>query len=351
MRARAKDDTVVDLDREGPSSPPGIGMPRRWLVLAGVLILALFPLVLTAYAQVARVYRVGVLLHGGVYFQALDGLRNGLRELGLEEGKQVVFLVHDSKGDIKSVGPAAARFEGEKVDLIYAVASSVTLAAKRATKSVPIVFYAGTDPVSTGLVDSFRKPGGRFTGIHSQFTGLTGKRLELLNEMVPRLRRVLTVYSPDNPAAQQAMKLAREAAHRLKLELVERPVASVEELRAVLRALRPGEVDAYFYVSDAMVASQANLIIETAKVKKLPTMFNERTSVANGALAAYGESYFRIGRLSAKYVQRVLLGADPRDMPVEQTDKLDFVINRKTAKALGLTIPQGLLSRADEVIE
>lgn len=329
-------------------------LPRPTLVR--ILTVALFATSLATApldvdAQQARVYRVGVVLHGGPHSSAIDGLRDGLRELGLEEGKQFVLHVRDGKGDLKSVEAAARSLEGEKVDLIVAMSTSVTLAAKRATRSVPIVFYAGTDPVSTGLVKSFRKPGGRLTGIHGQSTGLAGKRLELLKEMVPRLRRVVTFYSPDNPAAQQSVKIARAAARQLKLELVERPIASVEELRAGLRALRPGEADAFVYVSDAMVASQAELIIESARAKRLPTMFNERGSVAKGALVAYGESFYTIGRLSAKHVQRVLLGADPGDLPVEQVDRFHFVINLKTAKALGLTIPQSALARADEVVE
>jgi len=216
------------------------------LALTGILILALFALPLAGEAQQARVYRVGVVLQGGLYFSAVDGLRDGLRELGLEEGKQFVLHVRDSKGDLKSAEAAARSLEGEKVDLIFAVTTSVTLAVKRATKSVPIVFHAGTDPVSEGLVESFRKPGGRLTGIAGQGTGLTAKRLELLKEMVPRLRRVVTFYSPDNPVAQQSVKIARNAARQLKVELVERPVASIEELRTGLRALRPGEADALF---------------------------------------------------------------------------------------------------------
>jgi putative tryptophan/tyrosine transport system substrate-binding protein len=324
-------------------------IPRREFIgtLAGGLLAA----PLAVEAQPARVYRVGVVLHGGPYFSSIDGLRDGLRELGLEEGKHFVLLVRDSKGNLKSAEAAVRSLEAEKVDLIYAMTTSVTLATKRATKSVPIVFYVGTDPVSVGLVESFRKPGGRLTGIHGQFTRLTAKRLELLKEMVPRLRRVVTFYSPDNPAAQQSVKIARDAARQLKVELVERLVTSVEELRAGLRALRPGEADAFLYVSDAMVASQAELIIESARAKRLPTMFQERGSVAAGALAAYGESFYTIGRLAAKHVQRVLLGADPGDLPVEQNDRLHFVINLKTAKALGLTIRQSLLLRADEVIQ
>jgi len=320
------------------------------LTVTGIL-LAFCALPLAVEAQQARVYRVGVVLEGGLYFSAVDGLRDGLKELGLEEGKLLALDVRDAKSDLRSVEAAARMLEGEKVDLIYTVSTSVTLAVKRATKSVPVVFYAGTDPVSVGLIESFGKPGGRFTGIAGQYSGLTGKRLELLKELVPSLRRVVTFYSPDNPAAQQSVKIARDAARQLKLDLIERPVASADEFRTALGALRPGDADAFFYLSDAMVASQAELIIESAKAKGLPTMFQERGAVARGALAAYGESFYTIGRLSAKLVQRVLLGAAPKDLPVEQVDRFHFVINLGTAKSLGLTIPKELLLRVDEVIE
>jgi putative tryptophan/tyrosine transport system substrate-binding protein len=321
----------------------------RRAFIAGTLALLAAPL--PVEAQQARVYRVGVVLQGGPYFAAIDGLREGLRELGLEQGKQFILDVRDAKGDLKSVEAAARSLEGDQVDLIYALTASVTLAAKRATKNVPIVFYAGTDPVALGLVESFRKPGGRLTGIYGPFTELTAKRLQLLKEMVPRLHRVVTFYNPDNPSAQHAVKIARDAARQLKVGLIERPVASVEELRVSLHALRPGEADAFFYVSDAMVTSQAELIIDSARAKGLPTMFHEHGIVAKGALASYGVSYHAFGRHSAKHVQRILLGADPGNLPVEQFDRLHFVINLKTAKTLGLTIPPSVLARADEVIQ
>jgi putative ABC transport system substrate-binding protein len=175
-------------------------MERRTFI--GTLTGGLLAAPLAAEAQQARLYRIGVILQGGPYSAAIDGLRDGLRELGLDEGKQFVLHVRDTKGDLKSVPAAARSLEEQKVDLIYALGTSVTLAAKRATKSVPIVFYAGTDPVAVGLVESLRKPGGRLTGIHGQYANLTAKRLELLKEMIPRLRRVVTFYSPDNPAAR-----------------------------------------------------------------------------------------------------------------------------------------------------
>jgi len=291
-----------------------------------------------------------VIHQGGPYSAVIDGLRDGLKELGLEEGKQLVFHVRDGKGDLKSVEAAARDLEREQVDLIYAVTTSVSLLVKRATKSVPIVFYVGIDPVALGFVESFRMPKGRLTGIHGRFVELTAKRLELLKVIVPRLRRVVTFYRPDNAGLQQSMKIAREAARQLKVELVERPVASVKELQAGLRALRPGEAEALLYVTDVMVGSQTEWIIETARAKRLPTMFADNQSATKGALASYGASYYTIGRLSAKHVQRILLGADPGTLPVEQLDRLHFVINLKTAKAIGLTIPPSVLARADEVI-
>ena len=306
---------------------------------------------LAAEAQQARVYRVGVVLTGGPYLRAVDGLRKGLEELGLEDGKQCILHVRDGKGDLKAAEQAAGDLEREKVDLIYAVGSSVTLAAKRATRTVPIVFYAGRDPVAVGLVESFRKPGGRFTGIYSGFTDLSAKRLEILKEMIPKLRRVVTFYNPDNPLSQQSVKIARDAARQLKVELLERRATSVEELRAGLRALRAGEADAFYPMTDNLVISQTALIIETARAKKLPTIFSEPDSAVNGALASYGVSYYAMSQLAAKFVQRILLGASPGDLPVERVDRLYFVINLKTAKALRLTIPPSLAQRADEVIQ
>jgi len=326
-------------------------MTARKLTLTGILIISLFGLPCAAAAQQTRVYRVGVVLLGGPHSSTIDGLRDGLKELGLAEGRQYALLVRDGRGDLALVEAAARSLEGEKVDVIVAITTSVTLAAKRATRSVPLVFYVGTDPVSSGLVESFRRPGGRLTGIYGQSTALAGKRLELLKEMVPKLRRVVAFYRPDSLPAQQSVQVARDAARQLKLELLERPVASVEELRAGLHALRPGEADGLLYVADAMVSSHADLIIETARRKRLATMVQERGSVAKGALASYGESFYAIGRLSAKPVQRVLLGANPGELPVEQVDRFHFVINLKTAKTLGLTVPPSVLARADEVIK
>ena len=320
-------------------------------MLVGMLMVALLGTPFGVEAQETRLYRLGVLLQGGPYSAAIEGLRDGLRELGLEEGRQFRLDIRDVKGDLRQVAAAARHLEEQRVDLIYAIATSVTLEAKRATKTVPIVFYVGTEPVSVGLVESIRKPGGRLTGIHGQTGDLTAKRLELLKEMLPRLHRVVVFYSPDNPVARQSVTIARDAARLLRVELVERLVVSVGALRSSLHTLRPGEVDALLFVSDAMVNSQEELILDTAKAKKLPTMLPYSASLPKAALASYGESYYALGRLSAKHVQRVLLGADPGNLPVEQTDRVHLVINLKTAKALGLTVPSSVLARANQVVE
>jgi putative tryptophan/tyrosine transport system substrate-binding protein len=304
-----------------------------------------------AQAQQAKVYRVGVIYEGGPLNLAIDGLKDGLRELGFEAGRHYVLEIRDIKGDPKAVEEAARSLEREKVDLVYAVSTSVVIPVKRATAEVPIVFAVGSDPVVAGLVDSFARPGGRLTGVHFLSADLTAKRLEILKEILPEVRRIVTFYDPRNEVALRAAKAAREAARQLKVEIVERHVASVEELQLGLKALKTQEVDAYFYTQDAMVVSQAQFIIETAKAKKLPTMFAEPSLVKEGALVSYGVSYLEVGRVSAKYVQRVLTGTSPQKLPVESLGRVGLAVNLKTARELGVTIPQAVRLRADEVIQ
>ena len=317
------------------------------LPLAALLLVGGLPV----QAQQQKVYRIGVLFPGGPLSETIDGLREGLKELGFEEGKQFTLAIRDTKGDAKAAADAARTFEQEKVNLIYAMASSVIVAAKEATQNIPIVFSIGTDPVAMGLVSDFAKPGGRLTGVHFLVRDLTSKRLEVLKELLPKLRGVVTVYDPASQVAKESAQLARAEAKRLGLKFIERHVKSVEELRQALQALKAGEADAFFYTPDPMVVSQAQLIIDTAKAKKLPTMFQEQSLVAKGGLASYGQSYYEMGRLSAKYVQKVLSGTPPRDLRIETFDDVELVINLKTANALGLTIPPNVLARAKKVIK
>jgi putative ABC transport system substrate-binding protein len=304
-----------------------------------------------AEAQQGKVYRVGVILEGGPYYAQVDGLKDGLKELGFTEGKHYVLEIRDVKGDRKAVETTARSLEREKVDLIYSLATSVTTVVKRATTEVPIVFAVGVDPVVAGLVESFARPGGRLTGVHFLSADLVAKRLEILKAILPNLRRIVTFFDPNNPTAIAGAKLAKEAARQLDIEIVERRVASVEELRLAVKALKAQEADAFFYTNDAMVSSQAQLIIDTAREKKLPTMFAEQGSVAQGALAGYGVNYYEGGRLAATYVQRVLTGTSPQNLPVESLSRVELAVNLKTARAIGITIPQAVLLRADKVIE
>jgi putative tryptophan/tyrosine transport system substrate-binding protein len=175
-----------------------------------------------AYAQQAKVYRIGVLFPGGPLSETIDGLRGGLGELGLEEGKQFTLAIVDTKGDAKTAEEVAGKFEREKFDLIYALTTPVVTSAKAATTNIPIVFVVGTDPVAMGLVDSFVQPGGRLTGVQYLVTDLTAKRLEILKEILPRLSRVLTFYNPGDLVAPDAAKSAREEAARLGIKLIER---------------------------------------------------------------------------------------------------------------------------------
>src|SRR5262245_3249700 len=252
-------------------------------------------------AQQARVYRVGVILPGGPYSLAVDGLREGLGELGFQEGKQFVLDVRDVKGALGLVEAAAKDLERENVDLIYAVTTPVPVVAKRATQNVPLVFYAGVEPVAAGLVESLRQPGGRLTGTHGHYADLVAKRLQLLKEMMPRLRRVVTFYNPANPAYEQSARFARDVARRLEVEFVESRVTSVEELRAGLRALRPGKADALLVIDSLMIA-QSELIAEIGRAKRVPAIFEDRGIVARGGLASYGVDYYATGHLSARQV-------------------------------------------------
>lgn len=298
----------------------------------------------------SKVYRIGAIHQGGPYKAVVDGLRDGLKQSGLDEGKQFVLDIRDAKGDLKAVEEAARNFEREKVNLIYAVTTSVVTVVKNVTSQVPIVFAVGTDPVASGLVQSFGRPGGRLTGVQYSTTDLTGKRLDILKEMLPKLRRVLIIYNPNNRIAVEAATLARQVGKQLGVRLVERHATTVEELRQRVGALKAKEADAYFYISDGLVTSQAQIVIDMATSKKLPTMFAEQSLVAMGGLASYGQNFHETGRLSAKHVQKVLSGAHPGDLRVEVVDRFEMVINLKTAKQIGVTIPPNLLVRAEKVI-
>jgi putative tryptophan/tyrosine transport system substrate-binding protein len=294
------------------------------------------------------VTRIGVVLQGGLYYAGVEGLREGLKAAGLEDGKQIMLVIRDAKGDAAAAAAAARELEGDGVELIVAFATTVARATKDATANVPIVFAAGRDPVASGFVDSMSKPGGRLTGVHFLTAELTTKRLGLLREIVPTLRRIFTFHNPANP---YALEEARSATRLLGIDLVDHEVSSPADIRSRVALLGESKADAYFFISDSLVNSYGTLILEAANALKMPTMVYELDLVPKGALAGYGLNYREIGRLTAKYVSRILSGTRPSDLPVETLSQPALAINLRTARALGLTIPPTLLARADEVIE
>ena len=201
------------------------------------------------------------------------------------------------------------------------------------------------------MVDSIAKPGGRLTGFHFLTVDLTAKRLEILREIVPKLRRIVTFYDPRTPGAVTSLAGAREAAGKLDIEVAAQQVTSVEEIRDRLHTLATTEADAFFFVTDFLVTVNTPLVIEAANALRLPTMATNVTLVRMGALAGYGPDWREYGRSSARYVARILAGSSPRDLPVEAINRPALAINLNTAKAIGLEIPPLLLTRADEVIE
>ena len=213
------------------------------------------------------------------------------------------------------------------------------------------MFAAGTDPVAAGLVESIAAPGGRLTGFHFLTVDLTAKRLEILREIVPNLRRIVTFYDPRTPGAIASFAAAQEAARKLGIEVVAQQVTSPEEIRDRLRALTAADAEAFFFIADFLVIIHTSLVVEAANALRLPTMATQLGAVRTGALAAYGLDFREYGRRPARYVARVLAGTPARDLPVEAVNQPALAINLKTAKAIGLNIPPLLLTRADEVIE
>jgi putative tryptophan/tyrosine transport system substrate-binding protein len=327
-------------------------MRRREVIATLAAVAAGAPLLLPAHAQTSGVRRIGVVYHGGPYEVSIEGLREGLRTAGLEEGRHVALLLRNGRGDAGAAQAAARALErDDKVDVIVTIGTSATRAAKRATTQVPIVFTAGADPVAAGIVDSIATPTGRMTGFHFLTADLTAKRLEVLREIVPKLRRVVSFYNPGNRTAVSALEVARQAASKLGIAVAAHPVTSLQEIRDRLRTLADGDAEAYFFLSDALLTSHAALILETANALGLPTMAHELGIVRSGALAGYGPDFRAVGRRPANYVARILAGSLPRDLPVEAFDQPALAINLKTAKAIRLEIPPLLLTRADEVIE
>src|SRR5215207_9727751 len=227
-------------------------MRRREFIAVLAAVIPGARLLLPAYAQTSGTRRLGIIYHGGPYEVSIEGLRDGLKAAGLEEGRHVALLLRNVRGDVAAAEAAARALErDEKVDVIVAIGTTTARAAKRATVEVPIVFAGGTDPVAAGLVESIAKPGGRLTGFYFLTVDLTAKRLEMLREIVPKLRRIVTFYDPRTPGAVTSLAGAREAAGKLDVLVAAQQVTSVEGIRDRLHTLATTEADAFFFVTDS----------------------------------------------------------------------------------------------------
>ena len=306
----------------------------------------------TAQAQrSARPVQIGALTESWGPTPAIVGLRDGLKALGYREDQDFTIGVHFTQGDSAELLAAARNLVRRGADIIVTTEGGNTAkAAQMATARVPIVFIGGGDPVQLGLVQSLARPGGNITGIASLDVELAPKRLEIFREIIPGLKRVLLIYDATNVHGTAHLDAYRAAARHLGVTLVEQPVRTQEEAGAAIARLRKGDVDGI--LSPRFLSLNIpGFIVDIATRGTFPTMFPVTFFVEQGGLAAYGVTDGDLGRQAARFVDKILRGAKPSDLPVEQPTTFEFVINLKTARSLGLTIPPSVLQRADRFIE
>jgi putative ABC transport system substrate-binding protein len=299
--------------------------------------------------QGEKVYKIGILSAGS----PVPGptLLADLRELGYVEGKNLTFERRYAEDRLDRLPKFAAELVSLKVDVIMAAGTLAPLAAKRATSTIPIVMMAAGDPVGSGLVASLAQPGGNVTGTSLMAPDLGGKRLEFLKELLPRVSRVAVLWNAANPYSALVFKETAGAAETLGVELQSLEVREPADIDAALEAAMGQHANALITVEDPLTIDLRKKIAEFAVDHRLPTISGLRVFVDSGALMSYGADLANIIRRSVVYVDKILKGAKPSDLPVEQPTKFELVINLKTAKSLGLTIPSLLLARADEVID
>jgi putative tryptophan/tyrosine transport system substrate-binding protein len=296
--------------------------------------------------------RVGILISesGRSETQSIKGLRDGLKELGYKEKENILVEIRDAKGDPGALKPMVHGLVDKKVDLIFTTGTRSTEAAIAATDKIPIVFRYRGNPQTVGLVKSNARPGGNVTGVAGFGLEMTAKRIETLRQIVPGVRRLHIFYDPNDRFSRGNVAVAKDSAQKLGLEVSEHGTKSTEELRTSFDKLEKKPGDALFHVPDNLVESEADFIFRIARQKKLPTMFDEEAWVIRGALGAYGPSHYQMGRQAAGFVDKILKGQKPENLPVETSSKYDLAINFRTANAIGLTIPPDVLKKADRVI-
>ena len=327
-------------------------MDRRAFISGITLGLLAAPL--TPGAQPAgKVYRIGFLGNSTAALEAslVGPFREGLRELGYVEGQNIVIEYRWAEGKYERFPALIAELLAQRVEVIVTAGIPATLAVKKATTSVPLVMVAVGDPVGTGIVPSLSRPGGNVTGVTSISTEMDRKRLELLKEVVPNVSHIAVLWNAANPGQVVAEKQTQAAAQVLRMKVLSLGVRTKEEIEDAFAAIVRERPDALLVLTDRLLLHHRARIMAFAAQHHLPGVHGYRELVEVGGLMSYGPSYADMHRRAAYFVNRILKGAKPADLPVERPTKFELVINLKTAKALGLTIPQSLLQRADQVIE
>jgi putative ABC transport system substrate-binding protein len=322
---------------------------REVIALAGTALVA-WPLVAPAQ-QPAKIARLGLLGFGTPPAIRVEALRAGLRDLGYVEGKNFVIEFRWSS-TVQQMHEAAAELARMKVDIIFAASSTEVAPARRATSTIPIVFAVHADPVGVGHVSSLARPGGNMTGLADIQPMITPKRLEMLKETLPRATRFGVLWSPTAPSYRPVLDAAEATRGKLGVQLVPVSVSTVADFDGAFARMAQQRVDGVLVVGSALTGRlDRPLLAEVALKHRLPTMFGGRDNVVDGGLMSYAADFSDLWRRAAVYIDKILKGAKPAELPVEQASRYQLVINLKTASALGLTIPPSILARAEEVIE
>ena len=321
---------------------------RIFAVLACAIILA--PCAWAQAQPSGKIPRVGVLFIGGRDQPHLESFKQGLRELGYVEGKNILLEYRYAEGKYDRLPKLTEELVRDKVDVIITTSSISARAARQVTKTIPIVMTSGS-PVERGLAESFSRPGGNVTGLSVFALELSGKRLELLKEMVPKMTRVAALWSTSENESVLGFKETEEAAKTLSLRMQSVELGEAGEIEKAFADLTKTQVDALVIVLSPLVTLHSKRIVELALKQRLPGMYPTRQFAEEGGLMAYGPLVGDLYRRAATYVDKILKGANPANLPIEQPKKFDLVINLKTAKKIGLTIPPNVLARADKVIK
>ena len=324
---------------------------RRREVIAGLAGALAFPRAARSQ-QPTKVPRVGLLFYGSPGSSPeVDAFRQGLRELGYIEEQNIAIEYRFASGRVGELPGFAADLVRLKPDVIVTPATPASLAAKQATSTIPIVFAGVADAVGAGVVENLARPGGNITGLTSVSAELGGKRLELLKGVVPRAARLAVLYNPADRANVLVFKELQDAAPALSLRLQGVAVQGPDEFEGAFAAMGQGRADALFGAAGVLTFEHRTAIVDLAADHRIPAMWGHRQFVDAGGLMSYAVNFYDQCRRAATYVDQILKGAKPGDLPVQQPTSFEFVINLKTAEALGLTIQPTLLARADEVIE